>query len=124
MNLFKYRNDLNFKKKLELSYQRCIDELTNPVDWETKIKEKKYEIDQHTGIVKTYIEFILSNSDEIDIPNIEHSYVFKRTHFYKNSKRLRCEMERVWNARGYFVTLYERYYMERRYWVLKVSWKH
>ena len=115
------QNDLNFKKKLELSYQQCFKELINPPNWEEMVKCSKYEIDIETGHIKTYVEFKLSDDDDnIHDININHTYIFKRSHFYKNSNRLRSEIETVWNKRGYFVQLKS----SENKWILKISWRY
>ena len=121
------KNDLNFKKKLELSYQQCLKELTNPDNWEAIVKEVKYKIDPETGFLKNEIELELGNCDEINNLPIDHSYIFKRSHFYRNNSRLKYEMETVWNKRGYYVKLFDvpsNIDPKRPIWKLKLSWKY
>jgi hypothetical protein len=129
-------NDINFKKKLELSYQQCIEELTNPLDWENRVADIKYKINPNTGMLQNELIMETNLEDNIDInivmlENIEHSYVFKRSHFYRNSSRLKHEIETTWNKRGYYVRLIENAtstssstFLPRQTWKLKISWKY
>jgi hypothetical protein len=109
--------DVKFRKKLELSYQKCLEELCS-VEWERLAKERKYEIDEDTGLIRTHYDFELQFPEEIDIPNSEHTYIFNRSHFYRKSSRLKYEMESVWNKRGYYVRLFE----SDGLWYLRLGW--
>lgn len=116
-------DDINYKKKLELSYKVVLNELTNPPNWESLVQRVKYTIDPDTGQLNNEIEIPLNYQDEIETKPVNHSYIFRRSHFYKQNKRLRYEMETVWNARNYYVKLIKPEYPET-VWKLKLAWKY
>ena len=121
---------IEFKKKLELSYQQCLTELTNPPNWEKQVNDIKYKINPNTGMLTNELIFDTVTPDEIKETTIIHSYIFKRSHFYRNSSRLKHEIETIWNKRGYYVKLLEIYpepnseYPKKHQWRLKISWKY
>lgn len=110
--------DVKFREKLELSYQKCLDELCSIPNWERTIRTKKYEIDENTGVLRIYYDFDLQFPDEIDIADSKHTYVFNRSHFYRKSLRLKHELENFWNAKGYYVKLFE----SEGHWYLRLGW--
>lgn len=113
--------DVKFREKLEQSYQKCIDELCSIPNWEKIVRDKKYEIDENTGVLRTCHDFELQFKDEIDIENSKHTYVFNRSHFYRKSLRLKHELEAYWNSKGYYVKLYES---EGGKWYLRIGWNN
>lgn len=119
--------NIQYKKKLELSYKIVLDELINPPNWESAINSLKYKIDPNTGSLVNEIDIPLLHNDDIQlndyINNNEHSYIFKRSHFYNKNKRLRYEMENIWNIRGYYVKLIKPDY-PNTIWKLKLAWRY
>lgn len=115
-----------FTKKLIMSYNICMDELKNPEEeWEEKINEMKFTIDEKTRMPKTSYTFILDHKDNIEIPgNISHTYVFKRSHFYSKfnspNSRFRQELIEHYKLRGYTVDLFRDFNLNR--WCLRLSW--
>lgn len=121
--------DPNYRKKLELSYLKCLEELCNPCEnWEEKIMETKFILDPETGYPKNYHLFELNNKDNIEIDKeaVKHSYVFKRSHFYNsfNKKRSRIKRDLIeyWKKKGYFIRLYRDEGSGK--WFLNVSWRN
>jgi len=119
--------NIQYKKKLELSYKIVLDELINPKDWELTVNNLKYKIDPNTGSLVNEVEIPLLIKDDIVLRDSEnnnaHSYIFKRSHFYNKNKRLRYEMETTWNSRGYYVKLIKPDYPDTT-WRLKLAWKY
>lgn len=117
-------NTPDYKKKLELSYLKCMEELSNPSEnWEEILDDAKFTMDQYTGRPMTNYTFVLDGPDDIIIPQCVHNYVFKRSHFYstflKQSSRLKRDLIKCWYDRGYFVDLY----FDCNIWKMKLSWK-
>lgn len=117
--------NIQYNKKLELSFKIVLNELVNPHDWETRVKDLKYKIDPDTGSLVNEIVIPLLHKDDIELNDDSncHSYIFKRSHFYNKNKRLRYEMESAWNSRGYYVKLIKPEYPNTT-WRLKLSWKY
>jgi hypothetical protein len=122
----KNRNeDPNYKKKLEISYNKCLDELCFPCEnWEDKILEAKFTVDPVTGQPKNTCIFELAYPDNIITDDTSHTYVFKRSHFYnsflKQRSRLKRDLINCWKGRGYFVRLYN----EDNKWFLSLRWRN
>lgn len=117
--------DPNYKKKLELSYLKCLDELCNPCeDWKGILDDNKFNHNPNTGQNLTSYEFELDFPDNIEIPSVNHNYVFKRSHFYlqfsKHSSRIKRDLIKCWRNRGYYVSLNQ----ENNKWKLNLSWRN
>ena len=118
--------NIQYKKKLELSYKIVLGEMVNPTNWEDIIKRMKYKMDPSTGALRTEVEIPLTHADNIELRSEDdktHTYIFKRSHFYNKNKRLRYEMENVWNARGYYVKLIKPDF-PNTVWKLKLAWNY
>ena len=120
-------SDPKYKKKLEMSYIKCIDELCNPCDdWEGILSDKKFTMNPKTGEQLTSYDFELNFEDNIDIKNVDHSYIFKRSHFYsmfsKRSSRLKRDLIKCWRDRGYYVSLVND--ESNKKWKLSLSWRN
>lgn len=118
--------DPEYKRKLELSYIKCLDELCNPQeDWEDVLGDIKFTMDSETGRPYVNYDFILDHPDDIMIPNSNHSYVFKRSHFYvmfqKKSSRVKRDLIKCWRDRGYYVNLV--FDTDLQKWKLCLSWR-
>lgn len=121
--------DPEYKKKLELSYQVCYRELTNPCpNWHDHVLKSKFIADPVTGRPRTFHEFELSFPDEIfvDPKQASHSYVFRRSHFYRSfsnrSSRIKKDVQEIWNARGgYSPSVF--FCDRRKTWILRIEWK-
>jgi hypothetical protein len=114
-----------YTKKLILSYNICIEELKNPEEeWEEKINMMKFTIDEKTRSPKTSYIFVLNYKDNIEIPDTEHTYVFKRSLFYSKfnlyNSRFRQELVQYFKEKGYSVDLYKDGTINR--WCLRLSW--
>lgn len=114
-----------YKKKLEYSYLQCLKELCEPVsNWQDIILETKFTVDSSTHYPKTNYTFVIDHPDDIIVPEVNHSYVFKRSHFYNsfNNKKSRIKRDLIecWKGRGYFVRLSH----EGDKWNLFLSWKN
>jgi hypothetical protein len=125
----KSEHDPNYRKKLEFSYIKCLNELQEPGDnWHESIMETKFTVDPTTGQPKTSHTFVLEQSDDLDIPtnDVVHSYIFKRSHFYnsfnKKRSRLKRDLIECWKARGYFVKLAKD--EDSGKWKLMLSWRN
>jgi len=121
--------DPAYKKKLEYSYLKCLEELCNPSEnWEETIMEAKFTVDPNNGQPKTNHTFVLDLSDDIKIDedDVKHSYVFKRSHFYNsfNKKRSRIKRDLIecWKNRGYYVRLQKSDQINK--WCLHLSWRN
>lgn len=114
--------DSAYKKKLELSYLKCLDELCNPDDWEEIIQSTKFVMNPNTGLLRTSHDFILNKSDIVEISEVNHTYSFKRSHFYltflKGSSRLKRDVIKCWRERKYYVDIIQ----EGNIWKLRISW--
>lgn len=114
---------MEYKRKLNQSYKVCIRELMNPEqDWETKVNDTKYTIDPILRKPKQSHTFKLNFPEYIEL-NSDHSYKFKRSHFYKrfreqNNSRLKQDLIDYYTKKGYIVDLYK----ESGRWYLKLSW--
>ena len=119
-----FKKDPEYIKKLDLSYKKCLDELCNPKDWEDKIADSKFTVNPNTGLPMKSCVFNLPTNDNIEIDEIYHSYVFKRSHFYisfDNPKSfLKKDLINCWRNRGYYVRLCKD---ENSKWILIISWK-
>lgn len=127
-NLFDFykknlKKDPEYNEKLNLSYKKCVEELCNIPEWEEKIDECRYIFDPNTGLPLNSYTFILNFEDNIIINEIPHSYVFKRSHFYKsfdNKKSfLKKDLVNFWGKKGYFVRLHKT---ENNKWALTLKW--
>jgi hypothetical protein len=119
--------DPKYKNKLELSYVTCLEELCSPVpNWEEIVNDTKFIMDPKTGQPSTVYDFTIDKPDNIDVPDSDHSYVFKRSHFYsmfsKRSSRLKRDLIRCWKDRGYYIHLYQN--QDTSKWVLSVAWRN
>lgn len=121
--------DPNYRKKLEASYLKCLNELCEPCpNWQDKVMETKFTMDTTTGMPKTTHIFVLDYPDDIiiDKSDIKHSYVFKRTHFYlsfiKQRSRLKRDLISCWKVRGYYIRLYKDENLGK--WCLGLSWRN
>jgi hypothetical protein len=121
--------DPEYKKKLEYSYFQCLTELCNPEpDWEDAILETKFTIDENTGHPINYHVFDLTYPDDIRVgEGVNHSYIFKRSHFYSSfgdsdvkTSRLRRDLVTFWKKKDYYVNLYKDPNSNK--WKLKISW--
>jgi hypothetical protein len=121
------QKDPEYKKKLEHSYFQCLSELCNPIpDWEDIILETKFTIDEITGQPLNYYTFELNYVDDIRV-GINHSYIFKRSHFYNSfndndakGSRIRRDLIAFWKKKDYYVNLYKD--PKNNKWKLKISW--
>lgn len=114
-----------YRKKLEYSYLKCLNELCEPTDnWQEAIMESKFTMDPSTGQPKSFHCFPIDLPDNIQIDDVKHSYVFKRSHFYnsfnKKRSRLKRDLIECWKSRGYYVKLQK----ENNQWLLYLSWKN
>ncbi len=114
---------MDYKRKLNQSYKVCIRELMNPTkDWEKKVNYTKYTIDPILRKPKSSHTFVLDFKEYIDIDS-NHSYKFKRSHFYKrfreqSNSRLKQDLIEYYKQKGYLIDLYR----ENGVWNLKLSW--
>lgn len=121
------QQDPEYKKKLELSYLKCLEELCNPVDdWEGILSDNKFIMNPKTGHPDTTYDFELNFGDDIVVNEIKHSYVFKRSHFYemfnRRSSRLKRDLIKCWRDRGYYVFLVRDEATNK--WKLSISWRN
>lgn len=121
--------DPNYRKKLEASYKKCLQELCEPEDdWQDVLLGAKFIIDPQTGRPKTNHIFHLNHPDGIEISDdeVKHSYVFKRSHFYESFNRQKSRLKRdlieCWKNRGYFVKLFKDSSTNK--WCLGLYWKY
>lgn len=119
--------DPMYKKKLEYSYMQCLKELSEPCEnWHDIIMETKFTVDPQTGQPKTFHVFTMDNPDDINIGDVKHSYVFKRSHFYasfnKKRSRLKRDLIECWKGRGYYVRLYKDENTNK--WCIHLSWRN
>ena len=118
------KKDPEYIKKLDLSYNKCLEELCNIPDWEEKISECKFKFDPESGMSLKSHTFELSGRDNIVIDSIEHNYIFKRSHFYgsfdKPNSFLKRDIINNWRSKGYYVKLHKIDYAK---WGLTISWK-
>lgn len=127
INMTSKNNDPEYKKKLEKSYNICLEELKNPCEnWEDILTDAKFTMDVKTGKQSTQHIFTLNYPDNIDIFDVNHSYIFRRTHFYmmfgKQSSRLKRDLINYWKTKGYYVNL--TYDQESKRWKMILSWKN
>jgi len=120
-------SNLKYKKKLELSYRKCVEELFNPCDdWEDKIKESKFIINPETGSINNKYTFIINHKDDIHIPDVEHTYVFRRSKFYdtfaRRTSRLKRDLIKYWRSKNYYVDFFLN--DETKKWNLVISWEN
>ena len=94
------------------------------IDWEDKINETRFTIDQFSRRPMTSHVFVLNQNDRIDVKDSKHSYVFKRSQFYEkfvNSKsRIRKDLETYYSSKNYYVNLFKNEKINK--WCLKLSW--
>lgn len=120
----KYQNnEPEYKKKLELSYLKCLSELCEPVpNWKELIEDSKFTMNPETGVPNKFYTFPLNFPDNITVES-SHSYVFRRSHFYsmflKKSSRIKRDLINHWKALGYYVNLWT----ENNKWNLTLSWR-
>lgn len=119
------KDEIEYKHKLNKSYKICIEELKNPkINWEDDVTETKFTIDHLTQQPKTFHIFILDFKDNINVQNHNHTYIFRRSHFYQKFhlpyNRLRQELTQYYNQKGYFVNLFKDMTIHR--WCLKLEW--
>lgn len=119
--------DTNFKKKLELSYGVCLNDLCEPHMWADSISRAKFTVSTETGQPCKECIFVLDKPEDIKIEDevCKHSYVFKRSKFYdtfsKQTSRLKRDLIKCWKTRGYFVDLYMNVNTSK--WNLVIYWK-
>lgn len=118
------KKDPEFKEKLRRSYQKCLNELCNISNWEETVINTKFTFDPGTGLELKQHTFVLNFDEDIQINDIKHSYVFKRSHFYKtfydHDSYLKKDLENFWNKKGYGVFLDK---LENKKWGLTLTWK-
>jgi len=122
-NFFRINKDPEYQKKLELSYNKCIEELCNYEELEEELNRLKFIVDPNTGNqIKTYT-FPLEKDDNLYIEDSTHSYVFKRSKFYlsfdKPKSFLKRDLISYWSQKRYFVRLIR---LQNNNWGLQLSW--
>jgi hypothetical protein len=120
------KKDPEYIKKLDLSYTKCLYELCNPPNWEEKISDAKFIVVPGTGMPMKNYTFDLSGKDSLDITEVTHSYIFKRSHFYGSFDKqprsfLKRDLINCWRNRGYFVKLHKVDVNGK--WLLTIGWK-
>lgn len=121
-------NDKEYEKKLELSFNVCLDELTNPSpNWEEKIEELKFTIDPKTMKIIDHIDFefdLSGNKDNINVDIKNHTYIFKRSIFYKkfsrsSDNRIKSALKDFYHKKNFDVDLIQ---IRNKVWLLRISW--
>ena len=119
------KRDPEYTEKLKRSYDKCLKELCNIPNWEEIITKCKFTFDPGLGIELKNHTFVLEFGEDININDIEHSYIFKRSHFYKSffedKSYLKRDLEIFWNKKGYNVFLVKM--LDLKMWGLTLCWK-
>ena len=125
------KEEPDFIKKRDLSYQKCLQELCNPCDdWEDVLNASKNEV-MNNGTPRNSYRWILEYHDDIIIPEEEcnHSYIFRRSHFYRTFDRkgsyLKKDLIDFWGSKEYFIKLgkIDKGHYEGK-WYLLLKWKN
>jgi hypothetical protein len=125
------KTEPEFTRKRDLSYQKCLQELCNPCDeWEDVLEAAKNEV-LPNGSPKNSYRWLLEQSDDINIPEEEckHSYIFRRSHFYRTFDRkgsyLKKDLISFWGTKDYFVKVgkIDKGQNEGK-WYLLLKWKN
>ncbi len=127
----KKKEEPDFIKKRDLSYQKCLQELCNPCDdWKDVLEAAKNEV-MNNGTPRNSYRWIIEHQDDIIIPEEEskHSYIFRRSHFYRSFDRkgsyLKKDLIDFWGSKEYFVKLgkLDKGQFQGK-WYLLLKWKN
>jgi hypothetical protein len=124
-NISNFKRDPEYTEKLKRSYCKCLYELCNIPNWEETVIRCKFTFDPLSGLELKSHTFVLEFGENIEIDEIKHSYIFKRSHFYKSffeeKSFLKKDLETFWNEKGYHVFLDKP--DEQNRWCLILCWK-